>query len=106
MYILKPLIIPIKAYSKITSLSFSEGVVCLFDCSDEISVSGYLILDGLLSVFVFPTLIMGWTKRIGGCVGDQEKVGSGSFWISVLVLRVLFTASGKPVFPINLPKLL
>ncbi|XP_055995237.1 uncharacterized protein LOC125650590 [Ostrea edulis] len=70
------------------------GIVCFLDCPDEILVSCYLILDGFLSVFVFPTLIMGWTKRIGGCVGEQEKVGSGSFWISVLVLRILLTASG------------
>lgn len=53
------------------------------------------MVDGVLSVFVFPALVMGWTKRIGGCVGKDERVGSGSFWISVVVLRIFLSASGK-----------
>lgn len=58
-------------------------------------VSSFLMVDGVLSVFVFPALVMGWTKRIGGCVGKDERVGSGSFWISVVVLRIFLSASGK-----------
>lgn len=70
------------------------GVVCYINCSDEILVSYFLIADGVLSVFVFPILVMVWTKRVGGCVGQEEKVESGSFWISLLVFRILLTASG------------
>lgn len=71
------------------------GVVCYINCSDEILVSYFLIADGVLSVFVFPILVMVWTKRVGGCVGQEEKVESGSFWISLLVFRILLTASGN-----------
>ncbi|XP_061174671.1 uncharacterized protein LOC133183779 [Saccostrea echinata] len=72
----------------------SSGIVCYINCLDEILVSCYLTVDGILSVFVFPILVMGWTRRVGGCVGDEEDVGTGTFWISVLVLRILLTASG------------
>lgn len=71
-----------------------SGVVCYINCSDEILVSYFLIADGVFSVFVFPILVMVWTKRVGGCVGQEEKVESGSFWISLLVFRILLTASG------------
>lgn len=71
------------------------GVVCYINCLDEILVSYFLIADGVLSVFVFPILVMVWTKRVGGCVGQEEKVESGSFWISLLVFRILLTASGN-----------
>ncbi|XP_062606086.1 uncharacterized protein LOC134267900 [Saccostrea cucullata] len=72
----------------------SSGIVCYMTCPDEILVSCYLTVDGILSVFVFPILVMGWTKRVGGCVGDTEDVGTGTFWISVFILRILLTASG------------
>nr|XP_022330134.1 uncharacterized protein LOC111128669 [Crassostrea virginica] len=71
-----------------------SGIVCFINCQEELLVSSFLMVDGVLSVFVFPALVMGWTKRIGGCVGKDERVGSGSFWISVVVLRIFLSASG------------
>ena len=55
----------------------------------------FMFLEGALSVFVFPILIMSWTKRVGGCVHEDQKLGRGFFFLAVLLLRIVSAAAGR-----------
>ncbi|KAK3098423.1 hypothetical protein FSP39_019314 [Pinctada imbricata] len=68
-------------------------------------MSCYLLIDGVLSVFVFPILIMEWSKRIGGCISATEETGSGTFWGTVLLIRALFVVSGIEIGDANIQNL-
>ncbi|KAL5004142.1 hypothetical protein ScPMuIL_017598 [Solemya velum] len=72
----------------------SAGVVCLVTCMGETLVAGYLLVDGILSVFVFPLLLMGWCKRIGGYIESSDKSGKGVFWGVTLIVRLLTLIAG------------
>ncbi|KAJ8304370.1 hypothetical protein KUTeg_017953 [Tegillarca granosa] len=72
----------------------SAGVLCWIQCHGEILVSLYLICDGILSVFFFPIILMDWTKKIGGCVSEKNKNGTGVFWPVTLCTRFFTSIVG------------
>ncbi|XP_033750188.1 uncharacterized protein LOC117334601 [Pecten maximus] len=74
------------------------GVLCFIHCRDELMMSVYVLINGLLSVFFFPTVIMAWNKRIGGCVNESKKEEaqkeSPAFFIVALTCRIASTIIG------------
>ncbi|CAC5412245.1 unnamed protein product [Mytilus coruscus] len=65
------------------------GTYNYLSCRSDILTNIYLITDGVLSVFVFPVLVMSWKVRVGGCVNESAKVAPGTVWYSVLVARIM-----------------
>ena len=64
------------------------------ECSDLAMVYYFLFVEGTFSVFLFPILIMNWTKRIGGCVHEDQKLGRGFSFITILVMRIATATVG------------
>lgn len=58
-------------------------------------VNVYLTVDGVLSTFIFPVLVMDWTVRVGGCVSEPNKVSKATFWNCVLIARIVLSILGK-----------
>ncbi|XP_052098672.1 uncharacterized protein LOC127733344 [Mytilus californianus] len=71
------------------------GTYNYLSCRSDILTNIYFITDGVLSVFVFPVLVMSWKVRVGGCVNESAKVGPGTVWYSVLVARIMSSSLGK-----------
>lgn len=70
------------------------GVVGISHCQTNLELNIYLTVDGLLSVFLFPVLLMDWTARVGGCVNEPDKVGRGKFWYCMLLARISLSILG------------
>ncbi|OWF54051.1 uncharacterized protein LOC110445639 [Mizuhopecten yessoensis] len=75
------------------------AVLCFIHCQDELMMTVYVLVNGLLSVFFFPTLIMAWNKRVGGCVneskkGEDDKEESPAFFIVTLLCRIISSITG------------
>ncbi|XP_069137831.1 uncharacterized protein [Argopecten irradians] len=77
----------------------SLGVLCFIHCRDELMMSTYVLVNGLLSVFFFPTVILAWNKRVGGCINESKKdegtpKEGPAFFIVALLSRIASTIIG------------
>ncbi|XP_060072131.1 uncharacterized protein LOC132552003 [Ylistrum balloti] len=75
------------------------GVLCFIHCRNEMMMSTYVLINGLLSVFFFPTVIMAWNTRIGGCINESKKEEDAEkqspvFFIVTLLCRTVSTIIG------------
>ncbi|XP_064609818.1 uncharacterized protein LOC135473837 isoform X2 [Liolophura sinensis] len=57
-------------------------------------VGAYLIVTGVLSVFIFPITIMEWSPRIGGCLDEESAVGKPYYFSVALFLRLCACVAG------------
>ena len=65
------------------------------ECHSLEIINYFMLMEGVLSVFLYPILIMNWAKRIGGCVHEDQKLGRGFFFLAVLIVRIITAITGK-----------
>ena len=70
------------------TLLLFPGVLGLEQCSQEKFINYFLIINGVLSVFIFPITVMEWGNRVGGCENEHEKLGNGIYFVLILVGRL------------------
>lgn len=58
-------------------------------------VGAYLIVTGVLSVFIFPIMLMEWSPRIGGCLDEEAAEGKPYYFSVALLLRLCACVAGK-----------
>ncbi|XP_063431188.1 uncharacterized protein LOC134713843 [Mytilus trossulus] len=83
----------------------SAGTYNYSSCTSDILTNIYLITDGVLSVFVFPVLVLHWKERVGGCVNGSSKVDPGTFWYFVLVVRIMSSTLGAVMLYYNVNRI-